>query len=373
VTERKRKRSISPPTNAVYSTEVETSDGNDVGDFAELSEIGKIEYFSCPRCGKAIAEKARLEHSDRHLAEDLALEERRNARLEQDGSSSSTMAVRPENKRRQSVRGKGKIEKGPDSITDKLYDEWKAGRHVVVFTGLTEADLDGVDKGRARAEAKSPSFGQIDFSRRSNELIIKLPSPIQRHTRDYIVGYIMSNLADMNLDQIVSNSSCMSFRTCQRIKEPCQSIWLKETESDDMIEFPCLVFETGFAEARPKRDILWWLNVSDERVRMAISIVHDDNKKNPDYEEAIDVTTWIRSNGIGLLRPPKEVNRVKIIRSGKHIEVQGEDMIIPLEKVIGRPANPGERDIILDREVFEEMATLVFGLPNEEPEIKSET
>ncbi|KAI5302675.1 hypothetical protein KEM56_000467 [Ascosphaera pollenicola] len=261
---------------------------------------------------------------------------------------------------------------GPDSITTHLYDEWKAGKHAVVFNNLTEDDLDDVDKGRVRLAHDKYSLGQLDFSRRSNELIIKIPSKVQQWARDYMVGYILASLRLMGLKHLVSSSAAMSFCTTQRIKEPCQALWLRDTQSEGMIEFPSIVFETGCAEARLLRDILWWVNVSDAKVRMAVSIVHDSKVRNPQGEEFIEITTWVRGEGIGLLRHPAEIQRVRIIKSDDKIIVKGPKMVVPIWNILGRPAEEGEHDIIIKHPVFEELGRLAFAEAEEEPQIKVE-
>ncbi|KZZ92313.1 hypothetical protein AAP_02968 [Ascosphaera apis ARSEF 7405] len=260
---------------------------------------------------------------------------------------------------------------GPDSIASHLFHEWKAGKYAVVFNNLTEDDLDNVDKGRERLFREVPSFGQVDFSRRSNELIIKIPSKVQQVVRDCMVNYILGNLKSMKLDQLVSSSASMSFRTSQRIKEPCQALWLKDTESEDMIEFPSIVFETGLTEARPMRDVMWWLNVSDDKVRMAVTIVHDRKVVDSQGNNFIEVITWTRGEGIGLLRHPAEVQRVRITKCGDDVSVKGPKIAMPLWHILGRPAKKREYDIIFKHDVFREIGRLAFDLPKKEPTVKT--
>ncbi|KZZ92312.1 ImpB/MucB/SamB family protein [Ascosphaera apis ARSEF 7405] len=106
----KRKRSVSPSATSApgFVSDIQYMKDVQGSVHTDQSTTSKDGSFQCARCGKTVEEAGRIEHSDRHLAEDLTREEQRSAGLATSSSSRSAFGFERATKRRQSAKGKGK-------------------------------------------------------------------------------------------------------------------------------------------------------------------------------------------------------------------------------------------------------------------------
>jgi DNA polymerase eta len=75
-------------------------------------DSSELAQFTCPRCSKSIPEYEREEHDDWHFARDLEIQDRQEARTEQQFRPANPVSSRTSNTRGRGGRGKGKHEKG---------------------------------------------------------------------------------------------------------------------------------------------------------------------------------------------------------------------------------------------------------------------
>lgn len=215
---------------------------------------------------------------------------------------------------------------------------------------------------------------RCDYSPPLQILIITMPSQPHEEAASSFEVMIATLAKEMKVYRRISNCGATRVDTPDRSKQADRS-W---APARSLRNFPTVVLEVGNSEttAKLERDIAWWINASNSRVRMGITI---DIKRR---SGSIEIRSWtpafvplpshvnITKRGRPVVDrrisdppPPRVAQRIFIKRGrdGSNHTIEGEDLILPFHAMMLEQPGEGEHDFVFTTKfLLEDLAERIW-------------
>ncbi|PGG99652.1 hypothetical protein GX51_06207 [Blastomyces parvus] len=240
-------------------------------------------------------------------------------------------------------------------VTDQAYNCFITNSTQSPFVIFTDFPVDEFEQ----HEDKFP--GRVDYNPNLQLLILTMTSFPHEVAAGVFERYVEDRAKENGVRHTLLPRGTARTSTPDRWKQADRSWIPLDLPPGRTTQWPSVALEVGYSETREKlkSDMKFWL--SNNEVRMALSI----NIKRP--TGAIFITAWERGAPIPPGMPsnpePQATQEIKIERgkAGQEPDVAGDsNLTIPFEYIMLRKPSQGEMDFVISREDLLEMAEGVW-------------